>query len=437
MRTTFHKRKIARIKWFYLILLIICSYIIYCMIIAALTINDGRNEEYANELDHLTNINSSPIIHSSLVSIEFKSKSFLSQISWSNTLNTIEMRDISKYNKIITVGDLHGDLDQAIKILTLTNIIDINQNWIANNTILIQTGDIVDRGSQSIFIYKLFLKLKAQCIKYNSLVFNQIGNHEHLQFINDFTYVNKQEINTYGGFDQWKKIMSIQSDIGKFLRNLPIARIIGTTLFVHAGILPGIAIQFENNITLLNEKFHETIMKDSIKNDINPIIFYQGLSPIEQSLVGINSPMWTRYFEPAYYDFNMLSDVFNYMQTKQNDTNFIMPENRQEQIKLFMCDKVNQLMYIYNVKRMIIGHNVQATGAVQIYCDSQLYAIDVGMSQFYGGNLAALEIDVKTDNVQIITDPNNPPHVLQPSGFGGLNMQALLFHQYLQSQQQG
>ena len=111
-------------------------------------------------------------------------------MSWTDTLNTIEMRDISKYDRIIAIGDLHGDLDQTIKILLLAEIIDANTDCIANKTILIQTGDIVDRGSDSIKIYHLFLKLHHQCKSYDSLVLNQIGNHEHLNFINDFTYLN-------------------------------------------------------------------------------------------------------------------------------------------------------------------------------------------------------------------------------------------------------
>ena len=78
-----------------------------------------------------------------------------------------------------------------------------------------------------------------------------------------------------------------------------------------------------------------------------------------------------------------------------------------------MCLILDQVLDSLKVKRMIIGHNVQQMGAVKVSCGGKLYSIDVGMSGHYGGNMAALEIDPKTDTVRIITDPNNPAHPLQ------------------------
>ena len=351
-------------------------------------------------------------------------ESLIKSTTWKQILNTVEIRDVSKYKRIIAIGDLHGDLKQTIKILRLTNIINTDNDWIANKTILIQTGDIIDRGPKSIAVYRLFLKLRAECIKYESLILNQIGNHEQMMFINDFTYVNKAEMNQFGGYFEWQNLMSIRSNFGKFLRNLPIARIIGNTLFVHAGILPFIAKQFDNNITKLNDEFHNSVMDISINSGITPNIFYQTLTPFEQSLFGINSPLWTRFFEPAYYDMSMLQIVFGHYAQNYNDDNFTIKPTQQMKKKIFLCDKVNEILEIYNVKRMVTGHNVQSMGSIKTECDEKLYGIDVGMSSFYGSNLAAIQIDTNTDNIDIITDPDNPPHpmaMMQP-GFNTLNL---------------
>ena len=54
-----------------------------------------------------------------------------------------ELRDISNYSTIIAIGDLHGELDQAIKILQMSGIVDAHLNFVAQDTILVQTGDLM------------------------------------------------------------------------------------------------------------------------------------------------------------------------------------------------------------------------------------------------------------------------------------------------------
>ena len=48
--------------------------------------------------------------------------------------------------RIVAIGDIHGDLDALFSILLKSGIIDINGKWIAVNTFLVQTGDIFDKG---------------------------------------------------------------------------------------------------------------------------------------------------------------------------------------------------------------------------------------------------------------------------------------------------
>jgi len=48
--------------------------------------------------------------------------------------------------RIVTIGDIHGDLEALFIILLKSGIIDMNGRWIAVNTFLVQTGDIFDKG---------------------------------------------------------------------------------------------------------------------------------------------------------------------------------------------------------------------------------------------------------------------------------------------------
>eukprot|EP01084_Bolivina_argentea_P129507 228718_1 len=149
-----------------------------------------------------------------------------------------ELRVISTYSKVVAIGDLHGDLSQTLKLLQLTGIVDENGTWIAKDTILVQTGDIVDRGHQSLEIYKLFFSLRQQALSHNSLMLQILGNHEMLNLKGDFRYVHANEVYKYGTLTQWKEIWSMNHKIGYFLRNTPIMRIVGNTVLVHAGGRP-------------------------------------------------------------------------------------------------------------------------------------------------------------------------------------------------------
>jgi hypothetical protein len=54
------------------------------------------------------------------------------------------------------------------------------------------------------------------------------------------------------------------------------------------------------------------------------------------------------------------------------------------------CAVLEQTLAILGAKRMIVAHSVQST--ITAYCENKVWAIDVGMSRFYGGPIEVLEI---------------------------------------------
>lgn len=90
--------------------------------------------------------------------------------------------------RIFAVGDCHGDLGATLKILEMAGIVDEHRNWAANNSILVQTGDIVDRGPDTIALYKLFQSLTQQAEAQNGKVVSLLGNHEMFAVIFSLTF---------------------------------------------------------------------------------------------------------------------------------------------------------------------------------------------------------------------------------------------------------
>lgn len=47
--------------------------------------------------------------------------------------------------RIVAVGDLHGDMGNALKVLQMADVVDQHGNWSGKVDIFVQTGDIIDR----------------------------------------------------------------------------------------------------------------------------------------------------------------------------------------------------------------------------------------------------------------------------------------------------
>ena len=68
----------------------------------------------------------------------------------------------------------------------MAEIIDAESNWIAGSDILVQTGDIVDRGSDALDIYQMMRELRSQADGAGGQVISILGNHEVMNAVGDW-----------------------------------------------------------------------------------------------------------------------------------------------------------------------------------------------------------------------------------------------------------
>jgi Calcineurin-like phosphoesterase len=82
--------------------------------------------------------------------------------------------------KIIAVGDLHGDYDNFVLILKNPKValVDENLHWVGGKTHLVQTGDILDRGDKAKEIIELLMRLEKEAEAAGGQVHVLLGNHE-------------------------------------------------------------------------------------------------------------------------------------------------------------------------------------------------------------------------------------------------------------------
>ena len=109
------------------------------------------------------------------------------------------------------IGDVHGDADRLIKVLSAHGLVDVSLGkvrWLKHDVVVILMGDITDaksrldengdalfRGSLSDMWIVEFVRLAAQeAVKVNSVMYALLGNHELMNFRGDFRFASPHHV---------------------------------------------------------------------------------------------------------------------------------------------------------------------------------------------------------------------------------------------------
>ena len=278
-------------------------------------------------------------------------------------------------DRIVVIGDLHGDLEMTFKSLEIAKVIDTNHKWIGGNTIVVQVGDQIDRcrydgknpchhegvtkfdEHSDIRILKFFTKLHHRAQRKGGAVYSLLGNHELMNVSGDMRYVSYEGIKGFdnyktekgdiidNGMDARKYVFAPGNHISNFLAcTRQVALIIGSNLFVHAGILPSIATKYKiNDINKLMSLYLFDKLKDT--NEYNSI--FNDLK---------TSPLWTRKIG------NMANDT----------------------IDSEMCDNImDPLKENYNVRNIYVGHTPLLDKGISSICKDKIWLTDYGASKAF------------------------------------------------------
>lgn len=103
--------------------------------------------------------------------------------------------------KIIAIGDIHGDFDNFVMILKRAKVVDDKLNWIAGKTHLVQTGDILDRGDNAKDVFDLIKRLEIEAEEAGGKVHMLLGNHEEMNItataFRQPTYVTPKQFQSF------------------------------------------------------------------------------------------------------------------------------------------------------------------------------------------------------------------------------------------------
>ncbi|MBD3871679.1 MAG: metallophosphoesterase, partial [Acidobacteria bacterium] len=94
--------------------------------------------------------------------------------------------------RIVAVGDIHGNFDGLVSILQRAELIDAETHWIGGGATLVQTGDIFDRGLYVREVLDLLMRLQGEAESAGGRVVVLLGNHEGMNLTGFFRDVNPE-----------------------------------------------------------------------------------------------------------------------------------------------------------------------------------------------------------------------------------------------------
>lgn len=333
---------------------------------------------------------------------------FLKDRQIKKTLNKdAETSHYKPVKKLVAIGDIHGDLECAIKALKLAGVIDKsvsnkthninNIKWTGGDTYVVQLGDQIDRVRPSnwvndicldddeelyqdegsdLKIICLFNNLSKQAEKHGGGMFSILGNHELMNVVGDFRYVSPREFREFGNYFGAKKTFKkgslpygykerqeVFAPGGVLAKKLAETRYsilqIGSWVFVHGGIVPEMAEKY--SINEVNKYVRNWLI--GCKNDETK----KAIDDLYHNDDDSFSPFWSRVFSDGEeWDETNSEKIFN--KTIHN------------------LNKKNERTVDQQVKGMVMGHSPQYMydKGINSDCKKCLWRVDVGMSRAFG-----------------------------------------------------
>ena len=87
--------------------------------------------------------------------------------------------------RIVAIGDVHGEPDGFDSVLRAAALIDQQGRWVGGDAILVQTGDLTDRGARVRDVIDRMRSLEEQAPAEGGRVVALLGNHE----VNNLTHL--------------------------------------------------------------------------------------------------------------------------------------------------------------------------------------------------------------------------------------------------------
>ena len=305
--------------------------------------------------------------------------------------------------RIVAVADVHGGFEPFVSILTAAGLIDAQRRGTGGRTILVQTGDVTDRGSGVREALDLLMALEKEAAAAGGKVHALLGNHEVMNMVGDTRDVSPEALTTFGGEAGYREAFGRDGKYGKWLRTKPILLNLDGTVFMHAGI----NLEFSTEtLDQINRRVRREIAEWDEgqlwleqQNRIKPsATFQEVIIAAREEIERVNAIMAEKkHLEPEVRrGAAVVLPLANIGASSLFDGNGPLwfrgfASWTDEEGTARMAAVLKQ----HGVNRFVTGHNPQRSGQINERFGGSLFLIDTGMLNgrfFPGGRPSALEI---------------------------------------------
>lgn len=339
--------------------------------------------------------------------------------------------------RIVAVGDVHGAFPEFVSILQRTKVIDEVRQWMNGAGVLIQTGDVPDRGTRTRECFDLLIELERQAAKHGGRVLPLLGNHEVMNMMGDLRYVSTGEYTSFAtpesekvreqawqdyrrflsarnsrrrqappaddegarqkwlqehppGYFEHRDAFSPKGAYGAWLRKHDAVAHVGDVIFLHGGLDPKLKFK---NVAELNDKIRKELETfDSIWQFLADKRVIWPYMRLEEALREVQDEMAAGLSDPDAVDkIQKLMTLPGWLLILSDGPLWYRGYAQQPEEKL--GPELNKMLDRLKAKHVVVGHSPTASHRIVPRFDSRVFLIDTGMLQgYYRGQASALEI---------------------------------------------
>jgi len=266
-----------------------------------------------------------------------------------------------KPNRLIILGDVHGDVEKLAVCLFNYGIINEHQEWVVQppDTIVVQLGDQVDSALRIIggpepdawerypdieviyFLDRLDKRAREQGGRFISM----IGNHEVMNSMGDFHMASKTSIDMVGGIERRQHLFAPGGEVAQLLSMRPAVIKVGDILMCHAGLLTKHLMAVNGDVHRIN-----AIISDYFAGrPVDPHLF-------QTLFVDNDSIVWTRAYSALSED--------------------------------ELAPDIAHVLRVCGAGRVVVGHTV--VPQIMSRLNETVWFADVGYSRAFGNNALQL-----------------------------------------------
>mmetsp|Transcript_35103 Transcript_35103/g.99904 ORF Transcript_35103/g.99904 Transcript_35103/m.99904 type:complete len:430 (-) Transcript_35103:112-1401(-) len=308
---------------------------------------------------------------------------------------------------VISISDLHGDLQHAKVVLRGVGVIDEQDKWSGGSVVLVQTGDVLDRGPDALELEAFLDDLGDQAKAAGGEVIRLLGNHEIMNMCQNLKYVSHHQLQSVGGLMAYKVCLGPFGDPGWRLRRHQTAALLGgerglgeAVLFVHAGLLPSVARAFveraapgpaeaalEEQLLLLSmgrarprrrRAAMGTFRLDAFVKAPKPRIRRRSVAEGQAAIEALNEEVRT-----------LLAKGPTALMAKThpllNNSGPFWTRRFDERDEAGVCRDLKATLDLLGASRMVVGHSVQFDGKIKARCGNRLFLTDTAISRAITG----------------------------------------------------